>query len=61
MPILKLSKDDPKKEMDFELTFQLSLSVERRLEMMFGSDAIAWLKLARANERTKTPLIIKRK
>lgn len=60
MPILKLSKDDPKKELEFELRFQLSLTTQQRFEMMWGEDAISWLKFAREHEHTKTPLIIKR-
>ena len=34
-PILKLEKDDEKKELDFELEYQLSLTPEQRFEMMF--------------------------
>lgn len=60
MPILKLSKDDPKKELEFEIKFQLSLTIQQRFEMMWGPDAIAWLKLAREHEHTKTSLIVKR-
>lgn len=60
MPILKLSKDDPKKELAFEVKFQLSLSIQQRFEMMWGRDAMSWLKFAREHEHTKTPLIIKR-
>lgn len=60
MPILKLAKDDPKKELEFEVGFQLSLSTAERFEMMFGKDAVAFLKFAREHERFKTPLIVKR-
>ncbi len=35
MPILKLSRDDPKKELEFELAYQASLTVEERFKMMF--------------------------
>jgi len=37
--ILTLEKDDPKKEMEFEIAFQLSLSAAqryRRMQKMFG-------------------------
>lgn len=34
-PILKLDKDDEKKELDFEIEYQLSLTPEQRYEMMF--------------------------
>ncbi len=60
MPMLKLSKDDPKKELEFEVKFQLSLTIQQRFRMMWGEDAIAWLKFAREHEHIKTPLIIKR-
>jgi hypothetical protein len=33
--ILILDKDDPKKELEFEVQFQLSLSVKQRYEMMY--------------------------
>jgi hypothetical protein len=32
--ILILDKDDPKKELEFEVQFQLSLSVKQRYEIM---------------------------
>ena len=32
--ILKLSRDDSEKELDFELDYQLSLTVQERFEMM---------------------------
>lgn len=60
MPILKLSKDNPKKELEFEVKFQLSLTTKQRFEMMWGKDAMAWLKFARAHEHSKTPFIVKR-
>jgi len=60
MPILKLSKDDPKKELEFEIAYQLSLTVKQRFEMMFGKDAMNFLKFAREHESFKTPLIVKR-
>lgn len=34
--ILKLSKDNPKKELEFELDYQLSLTTRERFEMMFS-------------------------
>jgi hypothetical protein len=34
-PVLKLKKDNPKKEIEFELKFLLSLSTKERFEMMF--------------------------
>lgn len=60
VPILKLTKDNPKKELEFEVNFQLSLTTGERFEMMFGKDAMEFLKFARKHECFKTPLIIKR-
>lgn len=60
VPILKLAKDNPKKELKFEVNFQLSLTTRERFEMMFGKDAMKFLKFARKHERFKTPFIIKR-
>jgi hypothetical protein len=34
-PILKIEKDDEEKEIDFELDYQLSLSIDQRFRMMF--------------------------
>lgn len=34
-PILKLSKHDEKKEIEFELNYQMSLTTRERFEMMF--------------------------
>ena len=33
--ILKLDSDQPTKELDFELDYQLSLTVQERFQMMF--------------------------
>ncbi|PIU55274.1 MAG: hypothetical protein COS89_07795 [Deltaproteobacteria bacterium CG07_land_8_20_14_0_80_38_7] len=60
MPMLKLSKHDPKKELEFEVKYQLTLTVDQRFEMMFGKDALIWTKFAREHEYFKTPLIVKR-
>ncbi len=34
MPVLKLRKDDPKRELEFELAYQASLTVAQRFSMM---------------------------
>ncbi len=34
-PLLKCDRDDEDRELDFELDYQLSLSVEERFRMMF--------------------------
>ena len=35
VPILKLDRSDESRELEFELDYQLSLSVEERFQMMF--------------------------
>jgi hypothetical protein len=57
--ILSLEKDDPKKELEFEITFQLSLTSSQRYKRMVkmfkqNMDSIS------KNERQKTPAIISR-
>jgi len=57
--ILSLEKDDPKKELEFEVTFQLSLTSSQRYKRMIkmfkqNTDSI------NKNERQKTPAIISR-
>ncbi|MFH1861302.1 MAG: hypothetical protein ABH878_00690 [bacterium] len=34
-PILALDHDDPERELEFELEYQLSLTTEQRFEMLF--------------------------
>ena len=59
-PILKINSENPDKELDFELEYQLSLSVQQRFEMMFEkSRQIAQILID--NGHRKTPAIIKRK
>ncbi len=36
MAVLKLPKDDPEKELEFELEYQASLSVNERFTMLFN-------------------------
>jgi hypothetical protein len=57
--ILSLEKDDPKKELEFEVSFQLSLTSSQRYKRMVkmfkqNMDSIS------KNERQKTPAIISR-
>ena len=57
--ILSLEKDDPKKELEFEITFQLSLTSSQRYKRMVkmfkqNMDSIS------KNERQKIPAIISR-
>jgi hypothetical protein len=58
--ILTLDKDDPEKEFDFESRWQRSLTTQERFEMMWGDEAMMWLKFVRQHEHNKTPLIVKR-
>ena len=57
--ILALKNDDEKKEIEFELDYLLSLTTQKRFQMMF-SKSQEMLKLLKNNEGRKTPLIIKR-
>ena len=57
--ILSLEKDDPKKELEFEVSFQLCLTSSQRYKRMIkmfkqNMDSIS------KNERQKTPAIISR-
>ena len=59
-PILKLKKDDPDKEREFELRFLLSLSVKQRFQMMFNkSEEIR--KLLEKSGYRRVNQVIKRK
>jgi hypothetical protein len=57
--ILSIKNDDPKKELEFEVAFQLSLSPSQRYKRMikmFKQNTA----LVNKNERKKTPAIISR-
>jgi hypothetical protein len=57
--ILSLEKDDPKKELEFEVTFQLSLTSSQRYKRMiklFKQNKT----FIKKNERQKTPAAISR-
>jgi hypothetical protein len=57
--ILSLEKDDPKKELEFEIAFQLSLSSSQRYKRMiklFNQNK----NFINKNERQKTPAVISR-
>lgn len=57
--VLKLSKDDPKSELDFEVRFRLSLTVAQRFKrMLTRSKQIA--KMMASHGHQKTPLILQR-
>ena len=57
--ILSLEKDDPKKELGFEITFQLSLTSSQRYKRMIKMFKQN-MKSVNKNERQKTPAIISR-
>ena len=59
MPILKLKKDDQRREIQFELDYLTSLTVKQRFEMMFQKSREMIL-LLRKNENRKTAQVIKR-
>lgn len=61
--ILKLEKDNEKKEIDFELDYLTSLTVEQRFKMMFKKSEEMKKMLAdkRNGEYRRTFKIIKRK
>lgn len=59
-PILKTNSENPDTELDFELEYQLSITVQQRFEMMFEkSRQIAQMLID--NGHRKAPEIIKRK
>lgn len=60
MPMLKLSKDDPKKELEFEVSCALAYTVSERLHKLLALSK-QMLKLAKKYENRKPPQIIKRK
>lgn len=58
-PLLKCDRDDEDRELDFELDYQLSLSVEERFRMMFRKSRETAALLIRNGHR-KPVQIIKR-
>jgi len=60
MAVLKLTKHDEKKEIEFELDYLLSLTTKQRFEMMFEKSR-SMAALLRKNGRRKTTKVIKRK
>ena len=57
--IMKLDRDDPEKELEFEIRYRLSLSARERFQRMLQrSLEIAQMKVSHGHK--KTPLIIQR-
>lgn len=61
MPILKLDKDDPKRELEFEVEYQLSIPPEERLIkwLRWNIEMLQFIR-QRKNESRKSHKIIKR-
>ena len=57
--MLILDRDDPKKELEFEIEFMLSLSATQRYKMM-NRLVRQGLKLMRKNEYKRTPSVVAR-
>lgn len=60
MPLYKSEKDNPEKELAFELEYQLSLSTAQRFKMMFEKSK-QMLELLVKNGHRKPFEVIKRK
>ncbi|KPJ49711.1 MAG: hypothetical protein AMJ41_02460 [candidate division Zixibacteria bacterium DG_27] len=58
-PILKLDDHDEEKEIEFELSWLLSLSTEQRFDLMFKKSR-ELVGLLEANGHRRSPEIIKR-
>lgn len=56
-PILKIDKDDEEKELDFELDYQLSLTVDQRFSMMFQKSKELAYMLERNGHRKPSEII----
>lgn len=61
MAILKLDKDNEKKEIEFELDYLTSLTTSQRFQLMFRKTEEMLSLLRERNEHRKTTEIIKRK
>jgi len=60
MAVLKLTKHDEQREIEFELDYLLSLTTKQRFEMMFEKSR-QMVSLLRRNGRRRTTKIVKRK
>jgi hypothetical protein len=54
-PILKLDRDDPDRELEFELAYQSTLTTQQRFDMMFRRSRLMAEALARHETRTLGP------
>jgi hypothetical protein len=60
MAVLKLTKHDENREIEFELDYLLSLTTKQRFQMMFEKSR-QMISLLRRNGRRRTTKIVKRK
>ena len=60
MAVLKLTKHDENREIEFELDYLLSLTTKQRFQMMFDKSR-QMVSLLRRNGRRKTAKVVKRK
>lgn len=60
MAVLKLTKSNEKKEIEFELDYLMSLTTRQRFELMFEKSR-QMASLLRRNGRRKTTKVVKRK
>jgi hypothetical protein len=60
MAVLKLTKHDENREIEFELDYLLSLTTKQRFQMMFEKSR-QMVSLLRKNGRRSTTKIVKRK
>ena len=59
MSVLKLKRPNERKEIDFELDYFLSLTVQERFRMMFAK-SLEILQRLKRNGRRNTPQVFKR-
>ena len=60
MAVLKLTKHDENREIEFELDYLMSLTTKQRFQMMFEKSR-RMVSLLRRNGRRRTTKIVKRK
>ena len=58
--ILILDKDNPEKEIDFEIEYQLSLTTQQRFKMMFERSRELALRMIKKMDVEKAIAVIKR-
>ena len=56
-PILKLDDDDPKREMEFEIAFQATLTTQQRFDMMCSASGLILETLIRNGHRRPVEIV----